>query len=142
MRHEKKSTSQDRPVEIVEHADVISSRALTSLLTSNRNKFCSCSGLSRSKVNTRPVVCVRTYGRGSCSRFYVLVGQMHASKPTRNTHLQDLEHREEILLQPVFEVPRKQSLVRYLRVQHWLIEEVSAEGTRCSEAIPWAMLRN
>ena len=79
MRYEKKSTSQDRPVEIVEHTDVISNRPLTSLLTSNRNKFCSCSGLSRSRVKTRLVVCVRTYGRGSCNKFYVPVGRMHAS---------------------------------------------------------------
>ena len=98
MRHEKKSASQDRPVERVEHTDVISNRTLTSLLTSNRNKFCSCSGLSRSRVNTRLVACVRTYGRGSCNRFYVPVGPTCAPKPTRNTHLQDLKHREEVLL--------------------------------------------
>lgn len=41
---------------------------LTNLLTSKRRRFCSCSGLSRNKVNISVIVCIRTYGRGSSDK--------------------------------------------------------------------------
>jgi len=37
----------------------------TSLFTSKRSKFCSCSGLERSRVAIKVRDCMRTYGRGS-----------------------------------------------------------------------------
>lgn len=37
----------------------------TSLFTSKRSKFCSCSGLERSRVAIKARDCMRTYGKGS-----------------------------------------------------------------------------
>ena len=126
MRHEKRSTSRGHPGELFECTVDISNQKPTSLLTSSRNKFCSCSGLSRSKVNKRVMVCVRTYGRGSCKRFCILVRRDCVSKRAKVTHLEYLKHREEILLHPVLEIPYKQMPVRHSGMQQWLIEEVSA----------------